>query len=356
MSTKFTSCTLGIMYREKRKDGRLMGGPMEYLQQGLAELGWKRLGRTLAIVFCILCIGGSLGGGGAFQVRQSMDAISQKWPIFFHHSWIYGLLMALLVGFVMMKGIKRIARVSSWIVPLMCLTYIAMACVVLVSNITNIPQALWTIVEEAFRGSAAFGGFAGVFVTGIQRAVFSNEAGLGSAAIAHSAAKVDHPVEEGVVAMLGPFIDTVCICTMTALVIITTGAYKNPEYSDLIHNGKGAALVSGALSEVVSWFPHVLNMVVFLFAFSTIISWSYYGERCCAFAFGEKYSGVYKGFLMVMIFMSSIVDSIHVLDFSTLMILSMAFPNLIGLMFLMNKAKKSLEDYQTRLTHKKSEA
>ena len=348
MSAKFTECTLALMYREKRSDGRIMGGPMEYLQRGLKELGFARIGWVLSILFCIMCIGGSFGGGAAFQVNQSLKAISISIPALADYNWVYGLVLVTLVGLVIIGGIKRIALVASRIVPFMCLIYVLMACYILVVFADKIPQAFVTILQGAFNPASAYGGLLGVMVTGMQRAVFSNEAGLGSAAIAHSAAQVNHPVEEGTVALLGPFIDTVVICTMTALVIVITGAYSNPEYIDLVNQKEGAALTAKAMSEAVSWFPYVLSVAVFLFAFSTIISWSYYGERCFSFLFGDKCFLVYKALLLIVVFLGSIATSANILEFGDLMILSMSFPNLIGALLLSGKVKKSLLEYQQK--------
>ena len=346
MSAKFTECTLAIMYRKKRKDGRLMGGPMEYLKDGLGEKGFPRTGRTLSILFCLLCIGGSFGGGAAFQVNQSLKAISLSIPVLSQYNWIYGLFMVVLVGAVIIGGLKRIAWAASRIVPFMCVVYVLMACYILVVFYDKIPGALWIIVHGAFSPEATYGGFLGVLVIGMQRAVFSNEAGLGSAAIAHSAAQVNHPVEEGSVALLGPFIDTILVCTMTALVIVITGAYDNPEYMEMIKNKEGAALTASAMKSAVSWFPYVLGFAVFLFAFSTIISWSYYGERCFAFIFGDKRSLTYKLLLLLVVFMGAVATAENILGFGDLMILGMAFPNLIGVLWLSGKVKKSLKEYQ----------
>ena len=346
MSTKFTECTLAVMYREKRQDGRLMGGPMEYLKAGLKDKGFPRVGKWLSIVFCFMCIGASFGGGAAFQVNQSLTAISQTWPALSEVQWLYGLFMVLLVGTVIIGGLKRIALVASRIVPFMCSAYVLMALYILFVFYDQIPSAFMTILQGAFTPESAYGGFLGVLVLGMQRAVFSNEAGLGSAAIAHSAAQVNHPIEEGTVALLEPFIDTVLICTMTALVIVITGAYNHPEYASLISQNKGAALTSSAMGAVVSWFPYVLSVAVFLFAFSTIISWSYYGERCFSFMFGDKRSLIYKGFLLIVVFLGSIATSTNIMNFGDLMILSMAFPNLIGVLWLSGIVKKSLKEYQ----------
>ena len=345
MSTKFTECTLGVMYRQKRPDGKLMGGPMEYLKNGLAEKGFPRVGAFLSIAFCIMCLGGSFGGGAAFQVNQSLNAISLSLPALKDYNYVYGIIMVFLVGLVIIGGIKRIALVASRVVPFMCLTYVLMACYVLIALYDKIPGAFLTILQGAFTPESAYGGFLGVLIVGMKRAVFSNEAGLGSAAIAHSAARVNHPVEEGTVALLEPFIDTVLVCTMTALVIVITGAYQSPEYLDLISQQKGAALTSKAMGEVVSWFPYILSLAVFLFAFSTIISWSYYGERCFSFAFGDGRSLIYKILLLIVVFLGAIATSKNIMEFGDLMILGMAFPNLIGVLWLSGKVKKSLKEY-----------
>ena len=348
MNTKFMECTLGVMYREKRSDGRLMGGPMEYLKRGLADMGFPLFGRFLSIVFCFMCIGGSFGGGAAFQVNQSLTALSLNVPFLAEYNWVYGLIMVLLVGIVIIGGLKRIALVASRIVPFMCVIYVLMACYILLVFYERIPAAFLTILQGAFTPESAFGGFLGVLIVGVQRAAFSNEAGLGSAAIAHSVAKVNHPVEEGTVALLEPFIDTVLICTMTALVIVITGAYENPEYMDMVKQQKGAALTVSAMSEVVVWFPYLLSLAIFLFAFSTIISWSYYGERCFSFIFGDKKSLIYKLLLLVVIFLGAIATSKNIMEFGDLMILGMAFPNLLGVLWLSGKVKKSLKEYQQK--------
>ena len=345
MSTKFTECTLGVMFRKRRADGHIMGGPMIYIKEGLAQKGLGKLGIFLAGFFCVICIGGSFGGGTAFQVNQSLNAIAMTIPALENHTWIYGIVMAFLVGLVIIGGLKRIAQVTSKVVPFMCAVYILMCLFILVTHSTEIPSAIAAIFKGAFTPAAGFGGFLGVLVTGFQRGSFSNEAGLGSAVIAHSAAQVKHPVEEGLVALLEPFIDTVLICTMTALVIILTGAHINPEYTDLITNQKGAALTSHALREGVSWFPYILSLSVFLFAFSTIISWSYYGERCFSFLFGEKRSLIYKLLVLAMVFMGAVASSTNIMQFGDLMILGMAFPNLIGVLLLSGKVKESLKDY-----------
>ena len=345
MSTKFTECTLALMFREKRRDGKMMGGPMEYLQKGLSEIGWPRLGKILAVTFCIFCIGGSFGGGVAFQVNQSLNAITISLPFLQNFKWLYGLFVIFLVAMVIIGGIKRIAEVSGRVVPVMFCIYMFMALFVLITHYQHIPQAFLLIFQKALTPEAGYGGFIGVLVTGLQRAAFSNEAGLGSSPIVHSVAKADHPVEEGAVALLEPFLDTMVICTTTALVILVTGVYDHPEYAELVAQQKGAALTSKALFQAHEFFPYILSVAVFLFAFSTIISWSYYGERCFSFVFGERKALVYKISVLVVIFLGAMATSTEIMNFCDLMILSMSLPNLLGVLLLSGKVKRSMKEY-----------
>ena len=345
MSSKFAECTLGQQFREVRPDGRIMGGAMFYLSKGLAEKGWPTFGKTLAVMFAILCIGGSLGGGNSFQVNQSLNALQETVPVLAEYPWAYGLLMTFLVGIVIIGGIRRIANVADKIVPIMCGVYVLAALVVIFTNMANVPAALASIFTEAFSPDAAYGGLIGTLVVGFQRAAFSNEAGAGSAAIAHSAARTEYPVREGIVALLEPFIDTVVVCTMTAVVIVVSGAYNNPAYAALREARKGAALTSRAFGEDIPWFPYLLSLAVFLFAYSTMISWSYYGERCWAWLFGDGSSIVYRALFLVFVFLGSIITSANVLDFGDLMILGMAFPNVLGVVLLSGRVKRELDEY-----------
>ncbi len=272
MCSKFTECTLGQEYRQVRPDGRIMGGAMFYLSKGLAELGLKRLGQALAVLFAFMCIGGSFAGGCSFQVNQSLNAIQEILPLADYPNlrravpWVYGLAMTAMVGIVIIGGIRRIAKTAEKIVPFMCLLYILACLYVILAHFNRIPAALLAIVKEAFTPAAGLGGMIAVLATGFQRAAFSNEAGIGSAAIAHSAARTPYPVREGIVALLEPFIDTVVVCTMTAMVMVVTGAYDNELYAELIVAKKGAALTSRALAETIDWFPYVLGVAVVIFA------------------------------------------------------------------------------------------
>ncbi|MEO2093574.1 MAG: alanine/glycine:cation symporter family protein [bacterium] len=352
MSSKFVECTLGQKFRKVRPDGRVMGGAMYYLSDGLAQMGLGGLGKVLAMFFAILCIGGSLGGGNTFQVNQSLNAIGEVVPFLAEHRWVYGAVMTVLVGVVILGGIKRIASTAEKIVPLMCGIYV-LACVwVIVTSLDEIGGAFSAIIEGAFSPAAAYGGFIGVLVQGFKRAAFSNEAGVGSAAIAHSAAKTEYPVREGIVALLEPFIDTIVVCTMTALVIVITGAYDgvaHPEYMPYIEDKNGAGLTSLAFKSAIDWFPMVLGVAVALFAFSTMISWSYYGERCWAYLFGDGSSTIYRLLFLTFTFLGSIITAQQVLDFGDLMILGMAFPNILGVILLSGGVKRDLDDYWGKL-------
>lgn len=349
MSSKFVECTLGQKYRKVRPDGRIMGGAMHYLSDGLAAMKLAPLGKALAIIFVLLCIGGSFGGGNAFQVNQSLNALQESIPGLENYRWAYGLIMVALVGVVIIGGIKRIATTAEKIVPLMCGIYVAACLWILLKNAGDVPAAFGTIFSEAFNPTAVGGGVIGVLVQGFKRAAFSNEAGVGSAPIAHSAAKTDYPVREGIVALLEPFIDTIVVCTMTALVIVITGAYNADEFASFRDSGNGAGLTSKAMGSEISFFPYILSAAVVLFAYSTMISWSYYGERCWAYLFGDKASMSYRILFLVFVFLGSIVSSTNVLDLSDLMILGMAFPNILGLYFLSGQVKSSLDDYWKKL-------
>ncbi|MCB9727591.1 MAG: alanine:cation symporter family protein, partial [Deltaproteobacteria bacterium] len=320
-----------------------------YLSKGLEELKLKPLGKVLAVAFAILCIGGSFGGGNTFQVKQSLEQIKLVVPALEGNGWIYGLVMTLLVGIVIIGGIRRIASVADKVVPFMCGVYVLACLYILIADAAAVPHAISLIFSEAFTPDAAFGGFVGVLVTGFKRAAFSNEAGIGSAAIAHSAAKVKYPVEEGIVALLEPFIDTVVVCTMTALVIVVTGAYADPVNAELIRTNNGAALTSQAFGSVLTWFPYLLSVAVFLFAYSTMISWSYYGERCWVWLFGDGSTMAYRVVFLIFVFLGSQITATNILDFSDLMILGMGFPNILGVVLLSGKVRRALDEYTGRL-------
>jgi len=343
MTTKFTECTLGQLYRVVNADGRVSGGPMRYLRAGLADRGMPGVGKVLSIVFAVMCIGGSFGGGNMFQANQSYAQVAKVMPFFEGKAWVFGLVMAFLVGVVIIGGIRRIGSVAGYLVPVMCFVYVAAGLFIIGAHVEHVPDAFRTIVVEAFTPQAGFGGMVGVLVTGFRRAAFSNEAGIGSASIAHSAAATTEPVREGVVALLEPFIDTVIVCTMTGLVVVIAGTYTG-EYGD------GVAMTSAAFESVIPWFPDVLAFAVLSFAYSTMISWSYYGERCWTMLFGESSSIVYKLLFLFFTFLGPILKLSAVLDFSDMMILGMALPNIFGLYVLSGTVRAKLDDYWGRLS------
>jgi AGCS family alanine or glycine:cation symporter len=342
MSSKFTECTLGQLYRDTDSKGQVLGGPMKYLDRGLAEKGLGPLGKVLAVVFSLMCIGGSLGGGNMFQANQSYAAVAELVPMLADNDWLYGVILVVFVGAVILGGIKRIGAAAGLIVPVMCGVYVMAALYIILSSPDQIGPAFGTMFEGAFSTEAGIGGVLGALIQGFRRAAFSNEAGVGSASIAHSAAATDEPVREGIVALLEPFIDTIVVCTMTGLVVVITGAY-------LQDTGDGVLMTSAAFGSVISWFPMVLTFAVVMFAFSTMISWSYYGERCATWLFGAGASLPYKVLFLVCTFLGVVFELGTVLDFSDLMILGMAFPNILGLFILSGLVKEKLDDYWGRL-------
>ena len=344
MSSKFVECTLGVKYRVVNENGEVSGGPMYYLKNGLAKYGLANLGKVLAVIFAILCIGGSFGGGNMFQANQAYAQLSGQFPMLQGNGPMFGFLLAVLVGTVIIGGIKSIAKVTEKIVPFMAGLYILAASIIIVINFGQIGAAFAMIIEGAFAPSAAFGGFIGVLIQGFRRAAFSNEAGVGSASIAHSAAKTNQPVSEGIVSLLEPLIDTVVICTMTALVIIITG------FSG-VQGIEGAQLTSAGIWKCNFWFPYVLVIAIFLFAFSTMISWSYYGLKSWTFLFGssKKSEITYKLIFLIFIIIGSSVSLGAVIDFSDMMILAMAFPNILGLLILSKEVKIDMKEYFSKI-------
>lgn len=348
MSLKFSECTLGQLYRKVDHDGTVSGGPMHYLRDGLGELGWRRTGAVLAVVYAVVCMGGAFGGGCVFQVSQALESLRTQSPYIHTYPWMFGLVLTVLVAIVIIGGIRRIAATAEKIVPFMCTIYVVAAVYILAVNWHMIPHAMMLIFDDAFSLQAGWGGLVGGMVVGIKRGAFSNEAGLGSASIAHAAAKTNEPVSEGIVALLEPFIDTVVVCSMTALVIVITGVYDlevHPGFADYIVNDKGVPLTAEAFKTVIWWFPYVLTAAVCLFAYSTVISWSYYGERCWSLLFGRQTSLIFKLIFLCFVFLGSIVSPSNLLAFSDLMILSMSFPNILGLIFLSGKISRELDHY-----------
>lgn len=345
MSSKFAECTLGQKYRVIKPDGTVGGGPMYYLSRGLSAMGMASVGRGLAVIFAAFCAIGSLGIGNMFQANQAFAAVSNVLPFLEPFSWLFGLILAAIVGLVIIGGIRRIGAVAGILVPMMAVIY-TLACLwVMLVLLPSVPGAILTIISGAFNPDAVAGGAIGAIVIGFQRAAFSNEAGLGSAAIAHSAARTDEPVREGVVALLEPFIDTMFICNLTAIVIVLTGVYADPTAADL----NGAQLSAASFEQVIGWFPYVIAIAGFLFALSTMISWSYYGQQAWAFLFGDRTVNAYKAIFLICVFVGAVVNLGPVLDFSDIMALAMSLPNLLGCFLMSGLIARELENYMSRL-------
>ncbi len=348
MSSKFVECTLGVRYREISPQGTVYGGPMYYLKKGLAEKGLGSVGKVLAVLFAIMCIGGSFGGGNMFQANQAFGMFQTVTG--FSQGWIFGIFMAILVGIVIIGGIKSIANVTDKIVPFMVVIYVLASLFVLGANFSLIPEAFHQILNGAFTGVGITGGVFGVLVQGFKRAAFSNEAGVGSASIAHSAVKTNHAASEGLVALLEPFIDTVLVCTMTALVLIITNMQ-----GDLMTYGSavtaGVEVTSKAFGSVMSWFPYVLAVAVILFAFSSMISWSYYGFQAWSYLFGKskKIEYTYKILFCLFVIVGSASKLQAVIDFSDAMIFGMMVPNMIGLIILAPVVKTELNKFISKI-------
>ncbi len=358
MSSKFVECTLGVKYRDIDKEGNVYGGPMYYLSKGFKENGFAVFGKILAALFAILCVGASFGGGNAFQTNQAAAQIIQLFGLQGTASGsIIGFLFAILVGIVIIGGIKRIAKVTEKIVPFMAVLYVGAALFIIFSNLSFVDDALSLIFSEAFTPKATItGGFIGVMIQGFRRAAFSNEAGAGSAAIAHSAVNTNYAVSEGLVGLLEPFIDTVIICTMTAIVIIMFNMDGAFTYGDVV-NGQalmadgtragGVNLTSMAFDSAIPGSSYVLVIAVVLFAFSTILSWSYYGLQSWKYLFGrsKKIDLSYKIIFLLFTVLGAAVTLDAVIKFSDAMILALVFPNMIGLLFLFPKVKEELNRY-----------
>ncbi|MDB3935166.1 alanine:cation symporter family protein [Granulosicoccus sp.] len=361
MASKFTECTLGVKYRNEYPDGTVSGGPMYYISKGFKERGVPG-GKFLAILFSVFCILGALGGGNMFQANQAHDQIAGV--VGDYPGWITGIVFAGVVFAVIVGGIKSIARVTEKVVPFMGILYVGAAMVILVMNADQIGWAFGQIFEGAFTGLGVAGGFVGALIQGFKRAAFSNEAGVGSAAIAHSAVKTKEPITEGFVSLLEPFIDTVVICTMTALVIIITGQLVADPNTGLylldeagvaiqtVDGNTGVALTSAAFGSSISWFPYVLVVAVVLFAFSTMISWSYYGLKAWTYLFGEGKIKelIFKVIFCIFIIIGAAASLGPVIDFSDAAIFAMAVVNITGLYFLMSVVRDELKSYRSRLS------
>lgn len=345
MSMKFSSCTFAQLHREIDSNGKVIGGPMVYLKKAFAEKGWPWFGKFLGYFAAVATIFAAFGGGNMFQANQTYELLSQEFPLLADYPFVVGGVLATFTGIVILGGIQRIADVTSKLVPAMCLFYCISCLAIILSNFGEIGPMFSEIFRQAFSPEAAFGGtFIGVFIQGVQRASFSNEAGVGSAAIAHAAAKTDEPVREGTVAMLGPFIDTIVVCTMTALTILITKAHLDPTLAN-----NGALITAKAFSSLGSWMPMLLTIATVIFAYSTMISYGYYGERATSFLFGEKNIKFFRIIYVAVIVIAPGLSLSNVITFSDLMLLSMALPNIVGMIFISKKVKTLLDSYRSRL-------
>jgi AGCS family alanine or glycine:cation symporter len=354
MSSKMVECTLGVAFRDINTEGKVFGGPMYYLRKGFAIKQWPMAGKILSVAFAILCVGGTLGAGNMFQANQSykiMEMISGG--SLAGLGWAFGLVLAILVGIVILGGIQSIARVTDKLVPIMVGIYIIAGLFILASHYKQIPSAFMQIIHGAFSPEGIQGGFWGVLIQGFKRASFSNEAGIGSASIAHSAVKTNYPGSEGLVSLLEPFVDTVVVCTMTALVIVicnTNGQLMT--YGQPVADG--VVLTANAFQSTISWFPYVLALAVLLFAFSTMISWSYYGFQAWSYLFGR---GIWTGRIYQLLFclcivLGSAASMEAVINVSDAMLFAMMVPNMIGLIVLTPFAAAEIKRYLKAIEQK----
>lgn len=352
MSTKFAECTLGVKYREIDENGAVTGGPMMYLQKGMSNRGFPNLGKGMAIFAAVMCIGGAYGAGALFQVNQSSMQFTNEIvaltggdsSFFFGKTWLFGILFATVVGLVIIGGIRQITHVTEFLVPIMAILYVTASLFIIFSHFSDIPAAFGLIVSNAFTSEAGLGGILGALIQGLRRATFSNEAGLGSASIAHAAAKTKEPVAEGMVALLEPFIDTVVICTITALVIILTGSYGTEGLN-------GIELTSSAFASFADWFPYILTVAVIMFAFSTSITWFYYGQRSFLFLFGNNAQAdlAFKVSYLMVLLIGSVLALGPVMDIADALLFAMGFPNVLGLYIMRKEVKAMLVDYLARI-------
>ena len=355
MASKFTECTLGLKYRQIDENGVVSGGPMYYLSAGLAEKGMPSLGKVLGLMAAFICIGGAFGAGALFQVNQSADQFISQMALytggadsfFVDKGYLFGLAFAVVLGLVIIGGIKSIASVTSKLVPLMAIIYVSSALLIIFSNASELPGAIAQIIGGAFSPEGVQGGVIGVMIQGLRRASFSNEAGLGSAAIAHAAAKTKEPVAEGMVALLEPFIDTVVICTITALVIIVTGSMDPTQTG----TAAGIELTSSAFATLGDWFPIILTFAVIMFAFSTSLTWFYYGQRSFLYLVGDSKAADlgFKLFYLALLVVGSAMTLGPVMDIADSLLLAMSIPNIFGVLFLHNDVRAMMKDYLARI-------
>lgn len=356
MSLKFTSCSLAQYYRRVKPDGSVLGGPMVYLEEGIKEQfpALAPLGKVFGVSFAIFTVFAAFGGGNMFQGNQTFTIMKGQFGVPDDKAWLVGIIMAAMVGMVIIGGIRRIGEVTSKLVPAMCAFYCAVCLSIIFMNFGDVGAMLTSIVTSAFTHEAGFGGLLGIVIlNGAKRAAFSNEAGLGSAAIAHAAAKTDEPIREGIVAMIGPFIDTIVVCTMTALTILITKSNLDPAtglpFAGDVSNEKGVELTAAAFATLGDWAPKLLCIAVVIFAYSTMISWCYYGERAIEYLCGERGIKPYRFVYVFFVTVGPMVSLSSVIDFSDMMLFSMGFPNILGMVLLSGVVAKHARDYIGRL-------
>lgn len=349
MALKFCEVTLSLKYRKFNKDGSVSGGPMFYIEHGFAQKGYHKLGKTLAYIFALACLPGTVGGGCMLQTNQAAEQFilitGGQNSFFTNHTWVFGFLVAFIIALVIVGGIKSIARVTSKVVPIMCILYIFACIIIIITHFTQIPHAIYTIFHEAFFPNAIYGGIVGTIIIGLRRSIQSNEAGIGASPIAYAAVKTNEPASQGFVSMIEPFLDTVVVCSMTAFVIILTGEYLN--YTNGI---TGVQLTSSAFASVMPFFPYILALVIILFAISTILSWAYYGQKAWTFLVGEgkKRIKLYQFVFCLFIIIGSTINIKSVIDFTDATYLVMATPNLIAIIVMIKEIKTELIGYCKR--------
>jgi AGCS family alanine or glycine:cation symporter len=342
MATKFAEVTLSMCYRHIDADGKVFGGPFQYIERGLKDVGKAAWGKPLALLFAVFCLGGALGGGNMFQSNQVVKIFTNTFGPLAEYGWLIALAFATLVFLVLIGSIKRIAKVAEVVTPLKGFLYLGCAVIIVGANIEKLPEAIGLIISNAFTGAAATGGFIGMISLAFKRASFANEAGLGSAPIAHATARTQEPVREASVALLEPFF-AACIAFLTGLIVVITGAYAGASAE------QGVMIASNAFATVAPWFPMLLAANVLVFAYSTTIGWSYYGEIAWSYLFGRKTIRLYQFVFCLCTFLGGVVAFGVVLDFSDLLILGMAFPNLIVVYLLRKRIKDEMVKYMAKL-------
>ncbi|PQA89191.1 alanine/glycine:cation symporter family protein [Hyphococcus luteus] len=342
MSSKFAECALAVKYRKVRPDGSTLGGPMFYIEDAFRRLGMKTLGKAAAMFFAVMAIGGSIS---ILQVNQSHAQFANVTGIDIPVT--FGVIMAAGVAYVVLGGIKRIGKVTGLLVPIMGAVYLGAGLIIIFMNIDHVPAAFETIFKSAFGLDAAGGGLVGALINGVRRATYSNEAGVGSAAIAHSAVKTNEPLTEGYVALLEPFIDTIVVCMITALVVIVTGAYEPYLYAE---NAVGIEITSAAYASAFAWFPYILLAASVLFAFTTLVSWAFYGAQAAAYLFGDtkKVDVLFKISLCLALSTGAAVSLSSIIDFIDSMLFGMCIPNIIALYILLPELKRDMKTYKAK--------